>query len=193
VINVKGTLYGTTGGGGSTGNGTVYSLDPKSGAENVLYSFCTQQNCADGGFPYAALTNVKGTLFSTTVYGGAYNGGTVFTLDPSTGAETVVHSFGNYPDGRFPYANLIDVKGTLYSTTLGGGENSCTQYGGCGTVFSVNPNTGNVKVVYSFCSQEDCVDGEQPVAEVIAVKGKLFGTTDIGGEYGYGTVFSLKR
>ena len=31
--------------------GTVYSIDPSSGVETVLYSFCRDQNCADGAIP----------------------------------------------------------------------------------------------------------------------------------------------
>ncbi|MGB8910019.1 MAG: hypothetical protein WCC84_14835 [Candidatus Cybelea sp.] len=36
----------------------------------------------DGDFPTASLIDVKGTLYGTTSMGGAYGGGTVFTLKP---------------------------------------------------------------------------------------------------------------
>jgi uncharacterized repeat protein (TIGR03803 family) len=40
LIAVKGKLYGTTGSGGSANNGgTVFSIDLKTGAESVVYSF----------------------------------------------------------------------------------------------------------------------------------------------------------
>jgi hypothetical protein len=49
--------------------------------ENVLYSFCRQQNCADGAVPgQGGLIDVKGTLYGTTAIGGAYGEGTVFRL-----------------------------------------------------------------------------------------------------------------
>ena len=64
-------LYGTTyyGGSGSCadGCGTVFSLDPITGGEKVLYSF--QYNGADGTQPYAGLTNIGSKLYGTTVYG----------------------------------------------------------------------------------------------------------------------------
>jgi uncharacterized repeat protein (TIGR03803 family) len=48
----------------------------------VLYSFCSQQNCADGEGSEASLIDVKGTLYSTTFNGGAHDLGTVFALKP---------------------------------------------------------------------------------------------------------------
>jgi uncharacterized repeat protein (TIGR03803 family) len=63
----------------------------------------------------------------------SYGYGTVFSLNPGTDAENVLHSFGSGTDGRNPYAGLINAKGTLYGTTYAGGA-----YGD-GTVFSIVP------------------------------------------------------
>ncbi|HEY3777294.1 MAG TPA: choice-of-anchor tandem repeat GloVer-containing protein [Rhizomicrobium sp.] len=248
VIDVNGTLYGTTNDGGTNGGGTVFSVNRKTGAETVVYSFCGQQNCADGEEPANGLIDVNGTLYGTTFVGGAndcsgrgcgalfaldpssgaetvlhsfgsgtgdgagpsasllyMNGtlygttvaggiyeaglGTVFSVNPTTGAEAVLHSFGNGSDGISPVGNLIDVNGTLYSTTFGGGNGN---HGG--TVFKINPTTGAEKVIYFFCSQQNCADGTQPDAGLIDVKGTLYGTTELGGAYGsYGTVFAIKK
>jgi len=81
LIEVKGTLYGTTLSGGTgcdgAGCGTVFSLDPNTGAETVLYAF---QGGTDGSGPNAVI-DVKGTLYGTTVGGGAYGYGTLFALE----------------------------------------------------------------------------------------------------------------
>jgi hypothetical protein len=62
----------------------------------------------------------------------------VFSLNPTTGAEMVVHSFqGGSDDGARPYASLLDVDGALYGTTISGGVGGCG--GGCGTVFGLMP------------------------------------------------------
>ncbi|HTT84302.1 MAG TPA: choice-of-anchor tandem repeat GloVer-containing protein [Rhizomicrobium sp.] len=192
LIDVKGTLYGTTFAGGANGLGTVFSVNPKTGAETVLYSFGSSGT--DGYFPVASLIDVKGTLYGTTEYGGTYGDGTVFSVNPKTGAETVVHSFGSGTDGSGTEANLIYVKstGTLYGTTYAGGTN------GDGTVFSLDLKTGAETVVYSFCSQANCADGEEPDAGLIDVNGTLYGTTFLGGTTGdicstrsCGTVFAL--
>ena len=50
-----------------------------SGAENVLYRF---KGGKDGANPQADLTNVNGTLYGTTVAGGASGKGTVFRISP---------------------------------------------------------------------------------------------------------------
>src|ERR1700722_1743881 len=78
LINVNGTLYGTTYGGGVYADGTVFSAST-TGTENELYSF---QGDRDGANPSASLLAVKGVLYGTTEYGGAKyaNGGTVFRI-----------------------------------------------------------------------------------------------------------------
>ena len=85
--------------------------------ETVLHSFGIG---SDGRFPEAGLIDVKGTLYSITSAGGANSDGTVFAIDPMTGAETVVHDFGGGTDGLAPQAGVIDVKGALYGTTARG-------------------------------------------------------------------------
>jgi uncharacterized repeat protein (TIGR03803 family) len=94
LVNVNGIFYGTTDGGGSSGTcgdgcGTVFSFDPITGAETVVYSFCTQADCVDGALPTGGLLNVNGMLYGVTYYGGsgtcnsAYGGcGTVFSITP---------------------------------------------------------------------------------------------------------------
>jgi uncharacterized repeat protein (TIGR03803 family) len=82
LIDVNGTLYGTTQEGGTYNAGTVFGLDPYIRAQRTLYSFCRQLNCADGLDPDANLMDVKGTLYGTTLGGGTYNNGTVFAVKP---------------------------------------------------------------------------------------------------------------
>jgi uncharacterized repeat protein (TIGR03803 family) len=168
----------------------------------VLYSFCSQPSCSDGGAPSAGLiADEHGALYSTTRSGGISNNGTVFKLTPppkgQTGwTETVLYSFCSQPscsDGAFPFAGLIgDEQGAFYGTTAGGGV------GNNGTVFKLTPppkgQTGWTEtVLYSFCSQPSCSDGAGPYAGLIADEQReLYGTTSGGGSSGgYGTVFKL--
>lgn len=97
--------------------------------ETVLYSF---QGGSDGDFPDAGLTNVGGTLYSTTAGGGSRGKGTVYKVT-TDGTETVLYSFQGGRDGNIPNAGVIDAGGTLYGTTLAGGAS------GKGTVFKVTP------------------------------------------------------
>ncbi len=189
LIDVKGTLYGTTQFGGG-GVGTVFSFKLSSGYESVLYSF---EGGTDGELPLAGLITRNSMLYGTTSEGGCISGycgsiyGTVFEVSTTYGTESVVHSFGSGSDGRFPIAGLIDVKGTLYGTTLGGGGSGCRHGDGCGTVFEVS-TSGTERVLYSF---KGGTDGSGPATGLIDVNGMLYGTTASGGAKGNGTVFEV--
>jgi len=138
IADSEGNLYGTTEGGGKgcgTGCGVVFELSPqgKSWAENVLYTFCSLSNCADGEEPVRGplVRDAAGNLYGTTYFGGAHHNcnenscGVVFKLD-TAGKETVLHSFTGGADGAEPAAGLImDNAGNLYGTTELGGDAQC--------------------------------------------------------------------
>jgi uncharacterized repeat protein (TIGR03803 family) len=134
LVDVNGTLYGTTYYGGATGFGTVYKVTT-AGAERVLHSFGS--GSIDGVYPSAGLTNVHGMLYGTTDYGGstacgnAGGCGTLFRIT-TAGVETVLYSFAGGSDGNTPAASLTDVSGTLYGTTYKGGAHNR------GTVYSLS-------------------------------------------------------
>lgn len=143
LLNVSGTLYGTTLNGGSFsicsgGCGTVYSIST-SGAENVLYRFT---GGSDGDNPLAALIEVNGLLYGTTISGGCCGTkcglgtgcGTIYSISTS-GAETLLYRFAAGTDGFYPAAPLTNVSGTLYGTAELGGHGH--EYGS-GTAFTLS-------------------------------------------------------
>src|SRR5580700_8096172 len=159
IMDGAGNLYGTTLAGNdrscgptcSIGSGVVFQLTPdETGAawtETVLYSFCSQTNCADGRGPVAGLIiDGAGNLYGTTAGGGTNNQGVVFQLTPDeTGtawAETVLYSFclqTDCADGATPSAGLImDRAGNLYGTTAYGGNGGRSGPGG--VVFQLTPD-----------------------------------------------------
>jgi uncharacterized repeat protein (TIGR03803 family) len=163
-------------------------------ALNTLYSFCAQPGCADGESPNAApIQGTSGSLYGTTVGGGADGEGTVFKITTS-GALTTLHTFGSESaDGGNPVGALIQATdGNFYGTTYGGGASSnCS--GGCGTIFKIT-TSGVLTTLYSFCSQSSCTDGVNPYAGLIqATDGNLYGTTYGGGAAGKGTIFKITR
>jgi uncharacterized repeat protein (TIGR03803 family) len=111
----------------------------------------------------------------------------------------VLWSFAGSPnDGATPLSNLVtDRIGNLFGTTEFGGSSSCTF--ACGTVFKLSPGSDGTwveTILYNFCSNGGnlCPDGAYPKAGLVFdTRGNLYGTTNIGGAYGYGTVFELCR
>jgi uncharacterized repeat protein (TIGR03803 family) len=136
LINVGGTLYGTTAYGGANNDGTVFRIT-QSGTETVLHSF---GGSGDGDFPYAALLDVKGTLYGTTSEGGTHVYGTVFSIT-TDGYENVLYNFGSTStDGRLPVASMVYLSATLYGTTEAGGSGN--NGNGYGTIFSLTARPG---------------------------------------------------
>ena len=191
TLDRAGDLYGTTLSAGTgtcsdygSGCGTIFELAP-SGVETVLYSF---QGGKDGAHPYAGLLlDGGGNLYGTTSSGGT-GSGTVFKLAPN-GVETLLYSFHGGTDGAYPNAGLIrDSSGNLYGTTAFGGSGVVCGNNGCGTIFKLAPN-GAETVLYSFCSQANCADGDGPNGVVMDSQGNFYGTTNYGGAGGAGTIF----
>jgi uncharacterized repeat protein (TIGR03803 family) len=189
VFDKSGNLYGTTLLGGTGGNGIVFEETRgknDSWTENVLYSFTGQ---TDGGLANSPLVfDSSGSLYSTTVAGGSNGLGNVFKMTRSTKGKwalTTLYSFESI-DGVYPEGGVIlDTAGNLYGTTYEGGfDNS-------GTVFKLTPGGGTwtETVVHSFGNGQD---GSTPDAGLIMdASGNLYGTTNEGGTYGYGTVFEV--
>jgi uncharacterized repeat protein (TIGR03803 family) len=180
LINVNNVLYGTTLNGGSFSQGAVFAVDTARGVETILHSFGSG---LDGISPKGHLTKVGKTFYGTTVGGGRYESGTIFSINPANGEELVVYSFGSHAgDGTNPTVGLTDVNGILFGTSVFR-DGSC-----CGTLFSLNPATGAEAVVYSF---QGGADGNYPSASLTGVGGTLYGITYVGGSLNKGTVFAF--
>jgi uncharacterized repeat protein (TIGR03803 family) len=190
VQGTDGNFYGTTYEGGTNHGGTVFKITP-TGTLTTLYSFCVQGvgSCSDGELPAAGLVQATdGNFYGTTQIGGTNGSGTVFKISPA-GSLTTLYSFctqGNCTDGSLPYAGLVQATdGNFYGTTkLGGTENS-------GTVFKISP-AGSLTTLYSFCTQNGCLDGILPLDGLVqATDANLYGTTYEAGANNVGTVFRL--
>ena len=179
---------------------------------SIVYNFT---GSPDGANPQAGLImDPAGNLYGTTRNGGVNVGtgygtgyGTVFKVNPG-GQDSVLYAFTGGTDGAWPVANLVmDAAGNLYGTTEFGGDTvdpPCTSTGyipGCGVVFKID-TSGNETVLYTFCSQSNCSDGNQPRAGLIMdAAGNLYGTTGSGGDTtdptcataGCGVVFELVK
>ena len=137
----------------------------------------------NGYGPYTNLVYVNGTLYGTTEQGSVNSKGTVISVNPLTGVLAALTSF-DFESGFLPEGRLLDMDGVLYGTTNAGGMGAGE---GNGTVFSVNRNTGTLKVIAFFNE----AGGRSPCAGLASVNGTLYGTALGGGQYHKGTVFSV--
>lgn len=182
--HTPGIACSVTEGSGAVGaaNVTAIAVACAAGKTTILYSFA---GGATGSVPLAGLVmDGSGNLYGTTQQGGQHAHGTAFKLSTS-GTETVLHSFGDKGnDGQDPQAPLIiDSAGNLYGATLQGGAHDD------GAIFKVATDDTET-VLYSFGSGRS--DGQNPGAGLVMDSaGNLYGTTEIGGAYGAGTVFEL--
>ena len=191
VFNGSETIYGTTAMGGANtwlcgefGCGTFYEMSRSNGNWflTTLYQF------GDGSdyVPSGLISDSSGNLYGTAFFGSTgAEYGTVFEFTQNQGSwsQTVLYSFQDGNDGRYPGTSLLfDSSGNLYGTTSAGGA------GGGGTVFELSPSAGGwtFKVLYSFSG-----GGGPAAALTMDAVGNLYGTTYGDGAYRAGNVFKL--
>ena len=138
TAGANGNLYGMTGDGGPSHNGTIFKLTP-AGKLTTLFNF----NGTNGSFGYndtgcttelqeGPVLDATGNLYGATPSGGSYGLGTVFKLSP-TGVFTTLYNFGgSATDGSIPNGVTLDNSGNLYGTTCSGGGSN-----GSGIVFKI--------------------------------------------------------
>ncbi len=94
----------------------------------------------------------NGLFYGTAIYGGegiCFLGGcgVLFAIDPVTGDETVVRSFGK-KDGKYPTGALAYHRGAFFGDTEVGGNQACKH--GCGVSFRIKASTGSETVLEDF-------------------------------------------
>jgi uncharacterized repeat protein (TIGR03803 family) len=203
VEGTDGNFYGTTNGGGNTPYGiygTIFRITP-AGVLTTLYAFnnvAAGAAVTDASGPFSPLTQGSdGNFYGTSPGGGTADAGTVYRVTPA-GVETVIHSFvgntlngGTNADGERPSGGLIEGSpGTFYGVTeFGGAFADSTKSAFGGTIFKVT-SQGDESVLYSFGTFPK--DGMAPSGALLHAKdGFYYGTTNLGGQFGYGMVFRI--
>jgi uncharacterized repeat protein (TIGR03803 family) len=170
-----GNVYGVASQGGANELGTMFRVSP-AGVITLLHSFAG----SDGSKPESALIQASdGNFYGTTTRGGKFDMGTIFRAT-TTGRVATLKSFngvnGSYPDGGL----TIGPNGFLYGTTNAGGQTND------GTFYQITLQ-GSFTTLASFNA---ATTGRVPSNGVtLGRDGKFYGTTVIGGDYGYGTAY----
>ena len=196
-VAVGSVLYGMTseGGkhGGVTGDGTIFSFDTSSDTYTRLYSFGGDH----GSDPHGQLIlDPNGTTFyGMTRTGGKSDVGVIFSFDTTKNKFKVLHNFrcpgNNTPqcvdssDGATPdHGTLVQSGSTLFGLTTFGGT-----YGN-GTLFSMDTDGNHFNIVRNF-GNPSTNDGVNPYGSLMLNGTTLYGTTELGGSKGNGTVFQI--
>ncbi|MBV9570436.1 MAG: hypothetical protein JO056_04255 [Alphaproteobacteria bacterium] len=212
TIDAAGNVYGITGYGGAAGWGSIFELHSNKDRTRyrfeTLYSFCTA-DCSDGRFPVGKLViDQAGDLYGTTATGEPVRSGHVFKLEKQKGGGWSLKNLYDFcpsgadgcADGQTPgefgltYAGLekslpYDGKSPLYGATKWAGVHNG------GTIFRLLPRKKapwKLDTIYSFCAQENCLDGYVPHAGLtLDSAGNIYGITTYGGPANTGLLYEL--
>ncbi len=191
-LGPDGFLYGTTFWGGQGGTGVLFRIDPATAMFTTLFSFGTPDGPPSGANPMGGPVSDGHGNF----YGAAknYGAGVIYKWSGSRPATTVyafrvTHDAIRYPDGAAPYGSpVFGADGKLYGMTFFGGKNNA------GTVYSLDPVSKTLKVIYDFAgyTPSDCPEDVAGVQSLfLASDGKLYGTSLFGGANGTGFAFRV--
>ena len=179
TADAAGDLYGTCYANGA-GQGTVFEIPKGSTAISTVYDFASP----NGAGPDSAVTfDASGNLYGVTRAGGAGDEGTVFEIANGSQAISTLASF-TPTNGKSPNAVAVDGSGNVFGTTNLGGS------GDRGTLFEILNGTSTVTTLALF----DATTGYSPNGGLTPdTSGNLFGTTQLGGPGGEGTVVELPK
>jgi uncharacterized repeat protein (TIGR03803 family) len=122
-----------------------------------------------------------GTLYGTTVYGGAADQGQVFKVDRNGTGYTALKDFIG-TDGAVPSSRLTLSGATLYGTTANGGSF------GNGVIFKVNTDGTGFAVLKDFTNE---LEGTYQSGGLVISGSTIYGATVNGGSTGNGTIFAV--
>ena len=194
TLDRNGNLYGVTSRGGPGESGTAFELTANN--EGAFHGG-TVSNGKDGSFQSTSQRWTRPEIsMAQPALEEVLAWGTVFELMPRAEGgwmEKILHTFAgtesHHGDGWCPVAGVVfDDKGNLYGTTEfgGNGEN-------CSIVYELSPlNAGGWResIIHDFV--DNSPDGCLPVGQLaVDGSGNLYGTTNGGGTYAYGTVYEL--
>jgi len=185
-----GALYGVEKYGGAYAKGSLFRLS-LDGTYSVLHDFRPEAAGPNGGL----LQLDDGYFYGTTLEGGSVTTlfgltGTVYRVNLAGDFE-LLYVFSPYSAGDGDHTNGRLIEGTdgyLYGTTSGG-ETPWALNGG-GTVFRFD-KAWNETVVHRF-RPEPSGPGGRPRAGLLEwTDGNLYGSTELGGEYGSGSIYRI--
>ncbi len=171
VFGAGGLLFGATQAGGedvggpnAQGYGAVYSLDPTTGATNLIFAFPGITS------PDGLAADPDDNLYVTANLSGRYRAGRIIKLVPNgdgSYTSSTLYSFGNGEGtGSQPVGSLAyDSTKKVFYGVAGGG---------LGMLYQIDPDSGVVTTLYNFLGGND---GGFPDDGILVNLGQLYGGT----------------
>ena len=172
-----GKLYGTTqfaGANGSTGSGTVFTIQPDGNGFTVLQSFgnTTSSTTPRPITPRSPLVHAAdGFLYGTTLSGGKTGNGCIYRLRTDGSGLEVIYSFSSSPStqGYDPAGAFFEGRdGSLYGRTNSGGTSNF------GVIYKIRTDGTGYRVLASFSSSRSAYFN----GLIQGADGALYATTD---------------
>jgi uncharacterized repeat protein (TIGR03803 family) len=178
--DTDGNFYGMTNLGGTYTQGTIFKMTA-AGVITVLKHF---NSPVDGGNPHGELMKGNdGNFYGLTSAGGTNTYGTIFRMAPDGSGYTVLKHFSYAADGTNPRGHLVQAAdGNFYGITTAGGAN------GAGTIFKMTA-AGVFTVLRHLNKTTD--GGNSYGSLTLGADGNLYGVTNSGGTFSYGTIFKM--
>ncbi|MEQ1747091.1 MAG: choice-of-anchor tandem repeat GloVer-containing protein [Saprospiraceae bacterium] len=171
LLELGGLLYGLT-----SSPGLIYSYEISSAMFTPLVNFL---GADQGRAPRGRLLEYAGKLYGTTEYGGLYDGGVLYEINPTNNAYSVLHHFDKAGGSR-PSCGLTELNGKLYGMT----ENGDPNVPGVLFEYDLASSTFQVKRFFNVLT-----DGGYAVGNLLARGNNLLGITHSGGPNSGGTLF----
>jgi len=194
--NIYGTFLSCGANSSTTSNygGGIFKIVPSTGAYSVVYSCNATGSDCNG--PDSLIELPDGNLYGTSQVGCQYGYGCLFSVGLDGSNFSVLHSFDDTDDGAYPAGYIIFNPSGTFGPTIVGCNIGDVAYGGStsyGNCWQYTPDLGEGFSVYTglLTMTPEATEGYQPVfSGLTVVNGNFYGTTQLGGSGGNGTLFS---
>ena len=181
VLAINGKLFGTNSSGGVSDGGVIFSIDENGSNYETLYDFSKANGNGYSAMGTPISVNSDWT-YGTTREGGGFGFGTIYRMATDGSMFETVYHFDE-TSGINPSSDLLLASnGLLYGTAMNGGEFNN------GTIFQMDPTDDSFQLIHTFSIIGEL--GAKPRAALIeGSDGKIYGTTQSGGNDGSGTIY----
>lgn len=176
IISENGVLFGSFNYGGLNSKGGIFKINPDGTNYEIIHHFSGQE----GQQPQGELTLSDGYLYGVTAFGGENNQGTIYKV--MTDGSNFTKLYNVTSDRGMSSITITLLVGKIYYVAFSGGVN---QLGKIGLINEFNDSSTTIKEFFPPF-------GGMPHGRLLRhSSGLIYGTTQLGGSNGRGTLFKI--